>query len=113
MDAPIPRVDAPAGSFNSSQRRCAVAPVASLLAFAIRQILNLYPAHYRQAFAFCHFLYPLHHGRCLRAGCPSLAVWAVRRVYLVSRDACLAGAPDNGVRDVLSARCVEGTNDGA
>lgn len=71
----------------SSQRLPAVAPVASQPAFTVRQILNLYAAHYRRPFAFCYFLCPLHHGRCLRFGCLCVlsAAQAMHGVYLVSQ----------------------------
>lgn len=84
---------------KSSQRLCAVAPVASGPAFTARSYLNLYTAHYRRSFAFCYFLCPLHHGLCLRSGCPSVLadIRAMHGVYLVSQSAHSDGYPMKGL----------------
>ena len=72
--------------------------------------MNPYPARYRPAFAFCFFLYPLHHVRRLRFGCHPVLAVAMCRVYLVSLGAHPAGRPEDGVRDVLSAARSMGTD---
>ena len=104
------RVDHPQGQLSKFAAACAVAPETSQRAFTLGQISNPYPPHYRTAFAFCFFLYPLHHGRRLRFGCHAVLAVAMHRAYLVSQGAHLAGEPDDGVRDVLSAARTKGTN---